>query len=300
MTKSLSLFVILILVFSCQQKDLPSDAYGNFEANPVNVSSDVSGRLIFFNIEEGQQLKSGSIIGTIDTVPLYLNLQEIEVQKTTVRSKITYIIAQTGTLEQQKKNLAVEQKRLENLLMANAATQKQMDDMAGKMKVLDSQIRAMKAQQRSVRTEIKVLQQKETLVRDQLDRCYIKNPIRGTVLEKYAENFEMAVAGRPLYKIADLSYLKLRVYVAAPLLSGIRLGDPVDIKVDQPDGNLKSMKGKVTWIASEAEFTPKIIQTREERAKLVYAVKIMVPNDGTLKIGMPGEANFSNAHDGTE
>ena len=294
--QSLFLLLFLFLAFSCRQKEESSDAYGNFEAYPVFISPDVSGKLTYFTLEEGDILKKGALVGILDTIPYYLNLQEVEVQKSTIFSKIRNLKAQTGTLREQKKNLEVELKRLRNLFASEAATQQQMDEMTGKMRVLDSQIRAMKVQQQSVQTEISVLNQKEKLVRYKLNHCYIRNPIDGTVLEKYAEAYEMAASGKPLYKIANLKKMELRVYVPAPLLSGIHLGDPADIKVDQPDGLLKILNGKVIWISSEAEFTPKIIQTRDERVKLVYAVKITVPNDGTLKIGMPGEANFTKAH----
>lgn len=291
--KNLILVLLFVLAQACQlNKDVTSDAYGNFESDPVFVSPDVSGKLVYYAIEEGIKLQKGTLVAIVDSVPTYLNLQELESQKMSVLSKIRNLEAQSGTLLAQKKNLSVEITRLTKLLAANAATQQQMDDLNGKMDVLNSRIRAIKVQQNSVKTEINVLEQKEKEVRDRLARCYIKNPVGGTVLEKYAEASEIAMAGKPLYKIADLNTMKLRVYVTAPLLSGLKLGDPVDVLVDKPDGGLKKLEGRVSWIASEAEFTPKIIQTRDERAKLVYAVKITVQNDGTLKIGMPGEANF--------
>jgi len=293
-----NLFFVLVLLFllisSCNQDNNSSDAYGNFETSSVSISPDVSGKLVYLYLEEGEELKEGQLVAIVDTIPYYLNSQELEAQKSAVFSKLKNLDAQVSTLREQKSSIMIEVKRANELLKDGAVTRQTLDDLDGRIRVLDSQINAVKVQKESVYSEIDVINQKINQVRDKIDRCYMENPFQGTVLEKYAEQHEMVIAGKPIYKIADLKIMELRVYVDALQLSKLKLGEEVTIFVDEDKKQNRQLTGTISWIASQAEFTPKIIQTKEERVKLVYAIKIKVKNDGLLKIGMPGEVVFSS------
>jgi HlyD family secretion protein len=291
--KTGTIFLALTLsLISCNNNEKTSDAFGNFESVPVYVSPDVSGRILFLKIEEGEKLDSGQLIAIIDTMPYYLNIKEIEARQISVFSKLKNMDAQAAIFKDQKESLLVELKRAEKLYASGAATSQQLDDLNGKLNVLNSQIKSVMVQKQSILSEAAVLGQNMLLVRDKLERCFIRNRINGTVLEKYAEPYEIAVTAKPIYKIANLNTLELRVYVSGARLPDIKLGDQVKVFVDQDTKTNRELPGVVSWISSEAEFTPKIIQTKEERVKLVYAVKIRVENDGSLKIGMPGEVVF--------
>ena len=292
MKNLLLLILILFLTASCGNESDLSDAYGNFEATSVFISSDVSGKILFLEIEEGDKPESGQLVAVIDTLQFFLAKGEIEAQQLAVFSKLQNLDAQAETFIEQKKALEVELKRAKSLYQDGAATTKMLDDIEGRLNVLNSQIRGVSVQKQSVKSEAAVLDQKMFQVKDKLERCFIKNPLSGTVLEKYAEMYEMAAAGKPLYKIADLSLMELKVYVSGAQITDIKLGQRVTVFVDADEKTNKELSGEVSWISSQAEFTPKIIQTKEERVKLVYAIKIKVQNDGFLKIGMPGEVVF--------
>lgn len=293
-SNSISILVFLsLLISSCSQENNSSDAYGNFEASSVSVSPDVSGKLVYLLLEEGEELQEGQLVAIVDTIPYYLNSQELEAQKSAIYSKLKNLDAQVSTLKEQKKSIMIEVRRANELFKDDAVTRQTLDDLNGRIRVLDSQINAVKVQKESVYSEINVINQKINMVRDKTDRCYIENPFHGTVLEKYAEQHEMVIAGKPIYKIADLKIMELRVYVDALQLSKLKLGDEVTVFVDEDRKQNRQLTGTICWIASQAEFTPKIIQTKEERVKLVYAIKIQLENDGLLKIGMPGEVVFS-------
>jgi HlyD family secretion protein len=216
----------------------------------------------------------------------------LQAQINAVKTKSYNINSQVDVQNEQKNTLLIEKERLEKLLKDGAATQKQMDDINGRIAVIESQIKSIGTQNTSVSGEVVTLEKQIDQVKDQIARSYIKNPVTGTVLEKYAEVSEIAAPGKSLYKIASLDELYLRVYVSGAQLSNLKIGQQVKVKVDDANGGFKDFPGTVTWISAQAEFTPKIIQTREERVNLVYAVKIKVKNDGTIKIGMPGEVDF--------
>lgn len=293
-SKSFSLLMPLFLVvYACNQENAGSDAYGNFETSSVSISPDVSGKLIFFQLEEGEELKKGQLVAIVDTIAYYLNSQELEAQKSAIFSRLKNLDAQASTLKEQRSSIMVEVKRANELFKDGAATRQNLDDLDGRIRVLDSQINAVMVQKESVYSEINVIDQKMKIVRDKIDRCYMKIPFHGTVLEKYAEQHEMVITGKAIYKIADLKIMELRVYVDALQLSKLKLGEEVRVLVDEDKKRNRHLTGTISWIASQAEFTPKIIQTKEERVKLVYAIKIKVHNDGLLKIGMPGEVVFS-------
>lgn len=283
---------IAVLFAACRQKEKGSDAFGNFETETIIISSESSGKILKLNIEKGQQLNTGEIAALIDTTQIFLKIRQLESQIAAVQSKKQTVSAQINVFKEQKKNLKVNLQRIENMLKDGAATQKQFDDIEGQINVIDTQIASTKTQFSSLEKELEVFRvQKETIL-DQLRRCKITSPANGTVLETYAEQGELATPGKPLLKMADLSELNLKVYVSGDQLPKVKLGQNVEVLVDKSETENQSFKGKVTWISSEAEFTPKIIQTKEERVKLVYAVKIKVKNNGTIKIGMPGEVVF--------
>jgi HlyD family secretion protein len=213
-------------------------------------------------------------------------------QNSVIQARLNNLDAQLKVQGEQRNNLVREVNRMENLLRDNAATQQQYDDLTGKLNVLDSQTDAIRSQKSVIRGEQSVLNTQLDEVDNQMKKCRIVSPIAGTVLEKYVNAGELVIPGRALFKIADMEYMELKVYVSGTQLSAIVLGDTVAVMIDDSDDTLQKLKGTVSWISSQAEFTPKIIQTREERVSMVYAVKIRVINDGRLKIGMPGEVVF--------
>jgi HlyD family secretion protein len=221
-----------------------------------------------------------------------LKLQQIDAQKEAVEAKRESIRAQVSVFEEQKKNLQINKKRIADMLEDGAATQKQLDDISGQISVIEKQIESTQTQFNSINKELQVLETQQEATLDLMNRCKVISPAGGTILETYIEQGELAAAGKPLFKMANLEELTLKVYVSGAQLPNIKIGQEVDVLVDKNEEENQSFTGKISWISSEAEFTPKIIQTKEERVKLVYAVKVAVKNDGTLKIGMPGEISW--------
>jgi len=293
MKKNLIIMLFPALLFSCANTDEKSDAFGNFEAYPVIVSSESSGKIIQLPVEKGQKIEAGSVAAVIDTVQISLKLKQIDAQKAAVVAKRKSIRSQIAVFEEQIKTLETNQKRIAQMVKDQAATQKQLDDITGQINVTEKQIESTETQFTSVNRELEVLETQKETTKDLLDRCIVKSPASGTVLETYVEPGELAAPGKPLFKLANLDELTLKVYVSGAQLPKIKIGQEVDVLVDKNETENQKFGGKITWISPEAEFTPKIIQTKEERVKLVYAVKIKVKNDGTLKIGMPGEMRAS-------
>jgi len=293
MYKNIIILVIPLLFASSCSNTKKSDAYGNFEATEIIVSAEASGKIMKFDVEEGKALKTGDICGYIDTLQLSLKKQQLEVQRKIVSSKSENILAQIKVLEEQKRNLMTEKNRLEKLLKDNAAPQQQMDNLLGQMNVIDKQIESVKIQNSPVFNELEVFTLQIKQLSDQIDKSLIHNPLNGIVLRKYAEPFEMVVPGKVLYKISDLTSMYLRIYVSGKQLPQIKLGQVVSVLVDEEETEMRKTEGEICWISDQVEFTPKIIQTKEERINMVYAVKVRVKNaDSKLKIGMPGEVNF--------
>ncbi|TAL68570.1 MAG: HlyD family efflux transporter periplasmic adaptor subunit [Bacteroidetes bacterium] len=286
------LFVNMIF-YACTGGDGLSDAYGNFEATEITISSEATGKLIVFNIEEGQTIKQGDVIGVIDTTQLFLKKEQIEASKRAISTKFSSVIAQINVLKEQKQNAEKDQKRIEAMFNNKAATQKQLDDINGNISVINKQINQIETQNPAIINELKSLDAQIAQIEDMLKKSVLVNPIDGTVLNKYAETFEMAVAGKPLYKIADISNMFLKAYVSGDQLGKIKIGQQVKILIDKDKKELQSMTGTISWISSQSEFTPKIIQTKDERVNMVYAIKVKVKNNGQLKIGMPGEVKFN-------
>ncbi|HEY4789057.1 MAG TPA: HlyD family efflux transporter periplasmic adaptor subunit [Bacteroidales bacterium] len=291
--KTITILAATLFVLSgCSSKNGKSDAYGNFETVEVLVSSEIQGKLLKFSVEEGQTLKAGDTVGLIDTIQLALKRDQLTAQRNASAAKISNILSQIAVQEEQKGTLLVDKARTERLMRDKAIPVKQLDDINGKIKVIDSQIESIKTQNSAVVDEVEAYDKQIAQIKDQINRCRIVNPISGTVLEKYIEASEIAAPGKTLYKIADMNQMILRVYVSGSQLALVKIGQKVTVLIDQEKGNTKTYEGTVSWVSPEAEFTPKIIQTREERVNLVYAVKVTVNNDGSLKIGMPGEVKF--------
>lgn len=304
------LAIIAACLSACNGNGNDFDASGTFEADEVVVSSEISGKITSLNIEEGMAIPGDSIVGTIDATNIALQKEQVEAsiealnQKTgDVSPQVKLLQDQIAVQKSQLDNLMYEKKRVENLLKADAATQKQLDDINSNIDVLEKQINVTQqqinvqqnnvaTQNRSILSESKPLSKRAAQLKDQLDKANIVNPVSGTVITKYAEAGEITNTGKALYKIADLSEITLRAYLTGGQLSEVKLGQQVKVLVDDGEDKYKEFPGTVTWVSDKAEFTPKTIQTKEERANLVYAIKIKVKNDGTMKIGMYGEVKF--------
>lgn len=272
------------------------DATGTFEATEVTVSAEAAGRILYFDVEEGDDLAAGKQIGAIDTVQLYLQKLQLERQQASVRSSRPDIAKQVSSLREQITKQQTERRRIENLLKDGAATTKQLDDIDSQLKVLqrqlDAQLSTLGNNAASIDENSSAIELQIAQAEDRLAKCRLASPISGTVLAKYAEAGELASVGRPLMKVADLGKIYLRAYFTSDQLAELTLGREVMVTADFGGDERFEYPGRVTWVASESEFTPKTIQTRDTRANLVYAVKIAVENDGRLKIGMYGEVKL--------
>ncbi len=285
-------FIFIVILASCRNEKDEPDAWGNFESRETLVSSEASGRILCMNVQQGDVLDKGALIAITDTALLKLQLAELEASRNSIMTKLSSLDAQNEIIDQQIKNLQVNIERVESMLRDKAATQKQLDDLTGQMEVLEKQKEANNTQKASVRSELNVFNSREAFLNEQIDRCYVKCPSGGTVLEKYAEAGEVTSSGKPLVKIADLVNMELKVYISGGQLGQVKLGQECKIRIDRGEKDYTEFTGRVIHISDKAEFTPKIIQTKEERVHMVYAVKILVQNDGTLKNGMPAEAFF--------
>lgn len=282
------------LLAGCSSESGKADAYGTFEVTEVMVSAETGGRILRYDAREGSDIQEGEEIALIDTTLLYLQKAELEASMRSVMTRITPINAQNEILRQQIENIDVNIARIGNMLKSDAATQKQYDDLTGQVAVLRKQMAANNTQKASVTAEQAVLEAKRATLLEQIGRSRVKSPLKGVLLEKYAEAGEMTAVGRPLAKIADLSVIRLKVYVSGAQLGKVKNGAPCTVRIDDGEKGYRDFKGTVSRISDKAEFTPKIIQTKEERVTLVYAVTIEVPNDGSMKPGMPGEAIFAS------
>ncbi|MBE0648394.1 MAG: HlyD family efflux transporter periplasmic adaptor subunit [Bacteroidales bacterium] len=289
------LFILAILLLgACSDKGDQPDAWGAFEATEVTVSAMANGKLVQFTVEEGELLDSGQMVGFVDTTDLYYKrLQAID-QRNATASRKSDLQAQIAILEQNRDNILIDKNRVENLLKAGAATQKQMDDITAGISVIDRQIAAVQSQFSGVEDQIGSISQQIAQINEAIKNAYIINPVSGTVLSKFAEPDEVAAFGKPLYKIADLREMTLRVYISGSQLPHVIIGQEVSVMYDKNENENTTTKGTVSWVSPSAEFTPKTIQTKEERVNLVYAVKVRVNNDGSMKIGMPGEIKLIN------
>ncbi len=290
------LLACLALIAGCSSEGNQYDATGNFEADEIIVSSEASGKILKFNLDEGRTLKKGEVVGYVDTLQLHLRKRQLQSSIKAVLARQPDASSQLATVQEQIATAKKEKERFENLLKDDAATQKQVDDLNAHLALLQKQHNALQSSlattTQSVRSEAVPLSVQVEQIEDLIQKSIITNPIDGTVLVKYAEQSEVTGPGKALYKIADLSSIILRAYISGPQLSSVKLGQKVDVLVDDVENDHKKYEGEIIWIADKAEFTPKTIQTKEERTNLVYAIKIKVKNDGYLKIGMYGEVIF--------
>lgn len=285
--------LISVLFVSCSNNKNEFDASGTFEAIETIIPAQANGILTQFSVSEGQQLKVGQVIGSIDSTQLYLKIKQLQAQIDVVLGKTPKIGLQLAALRSQLEHAEHEYKRLTNLYNADAATGKQVDDAKAEIAVIENQLAAQRSSltiaSTSLKEETAPLEIQIAQLEDQLAKCILTNAINGTVLTTYVEPYEMATIGKPLYKIADLSNLVLRAYITGDQFATIHLNQKVSTLVDDGKGGFRTYEGIVEWISDKAEFTPKTIQTKDERANLVYAIKVKVKNDGNLKIGMYGE-----------
>jgi HlyD family secretion protein len=282
----------ILAIGACRKAAAP-DAYGNFEADEVTVSSQATGELRAFTPLEGSHLEKGAVIGSVDTVQLGLELSQLVAQRQSTGARVAAADEQVQVLQSQVGISKRAFDRLSRLFEEKAATAQQLDQAERDYRTLIAQIEAARSQRNSVASEIAATDARVAQVRDRINRSRITNPIPGTVLSTFAKQGEVVQQGQPLYKIANLDSLTLRAYVSERQLTSVRIGQQVPVRVDKGDGSLMTVSGTVSWVASKAEFTPTPIQTRDERADLVYAVKIRVPNpSGALKIGMPADLNL--------
>lgn len=291
----LTMIVSAALLGCGSDADRP-DAYGNFEAVETTVSAQTSGQLTAFDLREGDELEAGTMVGQVDTVQLSLARSSLLAQRGTIDAQIASTNAEAEVLIEQKRIAQIDKRRIDRLFEQEAATEKQVDDINGQISVLDRKVAAVRSKAASLESQQDALDAEIAKLEDRIERSTVVNPVAGTVLTTFVEPHELVSTGSPLYRIADLSKLDLRAFLSEAQLSEIAIGDAVSVSFDGADGELETIEGTVTWIASQAEFTPRTVQTREERVNLVYAIKVRVPNpDGRLKIGMPADVRFAQS-----
>lgn len=281
---------IVLCAGACKDKESEYDAAGMFEVQDVTVSSEISGRLVRFDVKEGDRIEAGEVVGLIDTMQLHWMKSQAEQAILAIRSRIPDVDKQLASYRQQLKNGEAEEKRVERLLAGGAATQKQYDDAKNEVAVgrymLEAQTNQLEALVASAEEKIKVYELKIKQVEDQIRRCVIRNPLSGVVLSKYIEQDELAAPVKALYKIGDLENMYLKIYLENSVLDTLKIGSPVEVYVGNTDDSKRQYAGRVVWISPEAEFVPTAVQTQDERENLVYAVKVHVKNDGLLRVGM--------------
>lgn len=291
---------ICLFLFSCNRNSFEYDASGTFEATEILVSAEATGKIEEFNIVEGDYINQGQYLGYIDTTQLYLKKLQLQATTKAVNVRRPDISLQIAATKDQIAKAELDKKRIESMFRDGAATQKQMDDIDAQLAILKStlgaQLNTLSTSVNSLDKESSVYEIQVAQIEDQLRKSRIVNPIEGTVLNKYAEVKEMTTPGKPLYRIADTKHLFLRAYIISDQLADIKVGQEATVYINTSDGEQKSYKGTVSWISDKAEFTPKTIQTKDERRNLVYAMKIAVENtDGAIKIGMYGDVDFNSA-----
>ena len=284
------------LLSSCGASKDDFDASGTFETTEVLVSAEGSGKIMSFNVQEGQVLAANEMVGTIDSMQLFLRKKQLITTERSMQVRRPNVQKQIAAVEQQITTAKTERKRIENLIKADAANQKQLDDVNAQISVLEKQLDAQKTTlvttNQGITDDSEGLKLQVSQLDDQLNKCKITSPIAGTVLVKYSEMGEVAAPGKALFKIADTNHMILRAYVTNGQLSKLKIGQKVKVYCDSEKKEMKEYEGILGWVSDKSEFTPKTIQTKDERANLVYAVKINVKNDGFLKIGMYGSVKF--------
>lgn len=308
--KHIFIVAIIALFAACKSNNTQFDAQGTFEADEVIVSSEIGGKLIDFAVKEGDTIAAGKVVAHVDALNIALQKEQTDASIAALNEKTVDVSPQVKLLQDQLqvqatqlKNLQHEKVRIENLLKQDAATTKQLDDINYQIEVVQQQMKVtqqqivvqqsnVRTQNKSILSETNPLQKRAAQLQDQIQRANVINPITGTVLTTYALQGEVTGAGKALYKIADVSTVYLRAYISGTQLAQVKLGQQVKVLIDNGSNDYKTYNGSISWISNKAEFTPKTIQTKDERANLVYAIKIRVANDGLLKIGMFGEVKF--------
>lgn len=294
--KKIALTILTAAVLASCTESNDFDATGTFEATEVTISAEANGKIVSLTTQEGMAVEKGETLGIIDSTQLFLQKKQLEAQQSAILSTRPDIKKQVASLKEQIRKQETELERVESLLKDKAATEKQYDDAKAALDITRSQLEAtlstLSSQNSSIEGNASALSLQIDQIADRIEKCYIKSPIKGVVLVKYANEGEMAVQGKPLAKVADLDNIYLRAYFTSDQLAYIKLGDTVKVTADFGGDSQREYNGKISWIASESEFTPKSIQTRNSRANLVYAVKIAVKNDGYLKLGLYGQVNL--------
>ena len=288
------LSIFAVFMAGCKEKPKSADAYGNFEAVKVRVSAEAAGRLLDFVVKEGDRLAAGQVVGSVEATPLELERAQVVASRTASATRIVSVEAQLAVLAEQKRLAGVELARLRRLAADQAATPQQLEKGKSEVAVLERQIRQVGSQRTTIGADLAAFDAQLARIDDKIARAPIRNPIAGTVLTRYVEASELVAAGQPLYDLADLSSLELRAYVSGAQLPQLKLGQEVAVAIDDGVKSDRTLRGVVSWIAPQAEFTPSTVQTKEERVDLVYAFKVRVQNpEGRIKIGMPGEVRFA-------
>lgn len=290
--KRLIYFIAATLSLSCSQ-EATFDAQGTFEATEVVVSSEANGKILSLDIDEGATIDANTVVGEIDSLQLHLQRKQLMAQQSALLGSRPDVEKQVASLREQITKQRSELRRIENMLRDGAATQKQHDDIEAQIKILEGQLEAtlstLDKNTATIDNNVAALEAQIAALDDRISKCRITSPVSGTVLVKYAEAGELATVGKPLMKVADLNKIYLRAYFTSDQLAKIGLGDEVKVVADFGGDERYDYTGRIAWISSESEFTPKTIQTKDSRANLVYAIKIAVENDGRLKIGLAGE-----------
>jgi len=292
----ISAIAAISILASCSTPTSSHDATGVFEATEVTVSAEQTGKLMALDVTEGSNVEAGHEVGLIDTVQLYLKARQIGATKLVYSAQMPETQKQIATLKQQLEKAQKEEARFAALVKEGAANQKVLDDASSQVSVLQKQLEALQStlqnSANSLAAQMNTADVQQLQVIDLLQKCHISSPISGVVIEKYAQCGEFASTGKPLFKVADISNIYIRAYITGDQLTGLRLGQKMRVFADQGSNGRKEYEGTLTWIADKAEFTPKTIQTRDERANLVYAIKVSVKNNGLIKMGMYGEVDF--------
>lgn len=291
--KPIAFIAALALLSNCNNKSDKADAYGNFEADEITISAKVPGELMQFDLTEGQNLKAGQIVGWIDTATMHLQRAELAANLQATTAQKQNVAAQIQVAKDELARIKKDQQRIASMYAKQAATQKQLDDINSAVTIAQNKLSVYQTQYPAIEAQVAAILAKRNLLNKQISDAVITNPVNGVVLAKLVEQNEMTAPGKPLYKMAELSALNLRAFVSGHQLAALEIGKTYTVKIDGTDGEMLSYEGELIWISETAEFTPKTIQTKEDRVDLVYAIKLRVKNDGKLKLGMPGEVWMS-------
>ncbi|MEA1875034.1 MAG: HlyD family efflux transporter periplasmic adaptor subunit [Bacteroidota bacterium] len=286
----LGLSAILLFFFtSCNNQKSEADAYGNFETEDYVIASEAQGKCLFLGIQEGDKVQAGEIIARIDTSNLSLQIKQLLAQKEAIKTKFPSITAQVEVQETKLESLKKDKSRISNMLEQKAATQKQLDDIITQIQITEKSIAQIKTQNASLFAELNVIDSNIDIIRDHISKATITAPANATVLDLYIHEHELLAPGKPIAKLADMEKMTLKAWISGDQLAEIKIGKIMEVRIDKRDGGFYTYEGNVSHIASKAEFTPTVIQTKDERIDLVYAMDIKVKNDGRIKIGMPAE-----------